>query len=123
MNKFEINVPEELHQDSVKLVCSFAEAMASKLRKSEIKYGYSNGWLTDDWADLARKELRNHLDKGDPLDVANYCAFLWYLGEPTCLKEDTRQAKFNALKDNLLKKIKEQDKLNILTKEMVDYWK
>jgi hypothetical protein len=77
-------VPSQLHRDSVNLVWRFSSAMAEKLRKSELKYGYDNKWKDFSWADECRSQLQQHIDKGDPLDVANYCAFLWYLKEPTC---------------------------------------
>lgn len=77
-------VPSELHKDTVNLLCKFSSAMAEKLRKSEIKYGYANKWKNQEWADECRNSLVQHIKKGDPLDVANYCAFLWYLKEPTC---------------------------------------
>jgi DNA repair exonuclease SbcCD ATPase subunit len=32
--------------------------------------------------DECRVKLREHVEKGDPLDVAAYCAFLWYHGQP-----------------------------------------
>ena len=76
-------VPSQLHRDTVNLVWQFSSAMAKKLRKSELKYGYDNKWKDNDWADECRKQLQHHIDKGDPLDVANYCAFLWYMKETT----------------------------------------
>lgn len=77
-------VPSELHRDTVNLVWRFSSAMAEKLRKSELKYGYSNKWNDMDWDDECRRQLHRHIEKGDPLDVANYCAFLWHLKAPTC---------------------------------------
>lgn len=77
-------VPSDLHRDTVNLVWQFSSVMANKLRKSEINYGYSNKWKDKGWADECRSQLQCHIDKGDPVDVANYCAFLWYLKEPTC---------------------------------------
>ena len=76
-------VPSELHRDTVNLVWQFSSAMAEKLRKAEIKYGYNDKWKNSNWADECRNQLQRHIDKGDPLDVANYCAFLWYIKEPT----------------------------------------
>jgi Lon protease-like protein len=73
--------PIPLHPDTEALVQRFAEAMRNKLAKAERKYGYSNLWKNDDWLDECRAKLIDHLHKGDPLDVANYCAFLWHHGE------------------------------------------
>jgi hypothetical protein len=75
--------PGDLHPDSVELIAAFATAMAAKLRKAQIKYGYSNGWKDPNWMDECRQKLVEHLAKGDPRDVANYCAFLWHHGEST----------------------------------------
>src|SRR5690606_15339082 len=50
---------------------------------AEKKYGYSDGWASPDWMDECRAKLIEHLGKGDPRDVAAYCAFLWHHGEST----------------------------------------
>lgn len=81
-----IDMPEGLDPSTARLVVRFAQAMAEKLRAAEVKYGYSNLWLDDDWMDECRAKLREHLEKGDPRDVANYCAFLWHHGESTAGK-------------------------------------
>ena len=70
-----------LHPDTESLVSRFAAAMRNKLANAERKYGYSNLWANGDWMDECRTKLVEHLNKGDPLDVANYCAFLWHHGE------------------------------------------
>jgi len=75
--------PPELHPNSAALVKAFATALARKLAEAEQKYGYSDGWASPDWMDECRRQLRLHVDKGDPRDVAAYCAFLWYHGERT----------------------------------------
>lgn len=72
------------------LVCRFADALADKLAASERKYGYSDDWLRTDWMDQCRENLVKHVQKGDPLDVAAYCAFLWHHGQTT-----TRKAPFD----------------------------
>lgn len=74
---------EGLHPDTKDLVIRFSIALAEKLRMAEIKYGYSNAWLSSDWMDECRDKLYNHLQKGDPRDVAAYCAFLWHHNEST----------------------------------------
>ncbi|KQT59958.1 hypothetical protein ASG52_19730 [Methylobacterium sp. Leaf456] len=65
------------------LVDRFAAALKSKLRASEAKYGWQNGWLKDDWATDCQRDLLRHVGKGDPLDVAAYAAFCWHHGWKT----------------------------------------
>lgn len=69
---------EELHQDTRDLVESFAAALAMKLLRTQRKRGLTNDWAATDWLDEARAELRRHVEKGDPLDVAAYSAFLFH---------------------------------------------
>ncbi|EEE04603.1 hypothetical protein [Burkholderia multivorans] len=76
-------IPAELHHDTAKLVRRFARALANKLLAAQRKYGYSDNWMRDDWADECRAELMRHIQKGDPRDVAAYCAFLWHHNELT----------------------------------------
>lgn len=75
--------PEGLHYETGILVARFAEAMAAKLLAAQEKYGFSDGWMQPDWMDECRAKLAEHVAKGDPRDVAAYCAFLWHHGEPT----------------------------------------
>ena len=75
----------ELHPSTAALVWNFAVALARKLRDAEKKYGYSDGWRAKDWMDECRTKLVEHVAKGDPRDVAAYCAFLWHHGERTAL--------------------------------------
>ena len=59
-------------------VDKLAQAMKNKLAEKR-EQGY-HGWETckhGDWVQL----LINHVDKGDPIDVANFCAFLFARGE------------------------------------------
>ncbi|MGE0329730.1 MAG: hypothetical protein AB7P37_03445 [Ramlibacter sp.] len=72
-----------LHPATVNLVVRFARALAKKLAAAEVKYGYSDGWMSPDWMDECRGKLLEHIAKGDPLDVAAYCAFLWSHREST----------------------------------------
>lgn len=76
---------EGLNPATAKLVADFAYALALKLRKAQDKYGYSDGWAEPDWMHECREALVNHVAKGDPLDVAAYCAFLHFHGQPTRL--------------------------------------
>lgn len=66
------------HPDDV-AVDQFAEAMKAKLADARAK-GRS-GWQDCDPAELSYM-LREHVEKGDPRDVANFCMFLWSLGKP-----------------------------------------
>lgn len=76
--KTEITLPDELHKDTAALVVRFAQALAVKLRKAEVKHGYSTDWQRDDWEEKCHEDMLEHLQKGDPLDVAAYCAFMWF---------------------------------------------
>lgn len=55
-----------------------AQAMKAKLAKKR-EQGYS-GWVDCDSKHLSQL-LREHVDKGDPVDVANFCAFLLSNGD------------------------------------------
>lgn len=81
--KLTIHVPESLNLFTQALVIEFAEAMASKFRKAELKYGYNNGWMESDWEEECLEKFQEHVKKGDPLDVANFCAFIWHHGWKT----------------------------------------
>ena len=59
-------------------VDKLAKAMKDKLAKKR-EQGY-RGWETCKHGDLVQL-LINHVDKGDPIDVANFCAFLFARGE------------------------------------------
>jgi hypothetical protein len=83
-----VTVPDGLHPQTRDLVGRFAEALAGKLRRAEEKYGYGDGWRTDDWEAKCRDDLRVHLGKGDPLDVAIYAAFMWERGWSTSGPDD-----------------------------------
>ncbi len=90
--RVEIDVPNSLNRNTVALVCNFASSLATKLREAERKHGYGDGWKSPNWMDQCRADLMAHIDKGDPLDVAAYCAFLWYHGEKTSLISQNQQA-------------------------------
>jgi hypothetical protein len=76
----------ELHPRTRDLVSRFSVALAGKLAAAERKYGYTDGWADDDWMEECRGKLIEHVAKGDPIDVAAYCAFLWHHGEYTELR-------------------------------------
>lgn len=77
----------KLMPTTAKLVLDFAKALADKLAAAEVKYGYGDSWATPDDEDWPHPkcftDLVKHLQKGDPRDVAIYCAFLWYHGLST----------------------------------------
>lgn len=69
---------ESAHPDDI-AVDALATAMKFKLAKQRSK-GYG-GWDTDCTQQRLSDLLRGHVDKGDPTDVANFCAFLSARGE------------------------------------------
>lgn len=69
---------EPQHPDDA-AVDALSAAMKAKLAKQRAK-GYG-GWDTDCTQQRLSDMLRNHIDKGDPVDVANFCAFLFARGE------------------------------------------
>lgn len=76
----EIPVGSPAEQPIRDLVSRFAAALLEKLIAAEAKYGWRNGWLRNDWADKCRADMQRHIEKGDPRDVAAYCAFMWHHG-------------------------------------------
>jgi hypothetical protein len=77
----------ELHPRTADLVNRFAAALKEKLATAQEKYGYSDGWADPCWVDECRAKLIEHVHKGDPRDVAAYCAFLWHHGARCGLEE------------------------------------
>jgi hypothetical protein len=76
------------------LVWNFALALGSKLAAAEKKYGYSDGWRDKDWEKNCQAKLLEHVGKGDPRDVAAYCAFMWAHGwktVPSAAQPDWRE--------------------------------
>jgi hypothetical protein len=76
-------IPSELHPDTKKLVTEFCTALAKKLYKAQLKYGYDADWKQDGWPSQCQAHFHQHIAKGDPRDVAAYCAFMWYHGWKT----------------------------------------
>ncbi|WP_180937435.1 hypothetical protein [Herbaspirillum seropedicae] len=66
------------HPDDV-AVDLFATVMKQKLAQARDKGRV--GWEQCDPVELSVM-LRQHVEKGDPRDVANFCMFLWSLGKP-----------------------------------------
>jgi hypothetical protein len=78
--------PRGLDADTADLVVRFSRALADKFFIAQEKYGYANRWLESgyEWPEPdCADRLLEHLAKGDPRDVAAYCAFLWHFGLPT----------------------------------------
>lgn len=66
------------------LVERFSAALLAKLQAARVKYGYeADGFLSTDWETDCLGGLLQHVDKGDPRDVAAYCAFMWHHGWST----------------------------------------
>ena len=80
----QIAEPAAVHPDDV-AVDALAALMKAKLAKQRGK-GYS-GWDTDCTQEHLSNLLRSHVNKGDPVDVANFCAFLAARGEMICLTD------------------------------------
>lgn len=74
-------------QEDEAAVDRFAVAMKEKLARARRKG--RGGWKECDPRDL-RLMLRDHVEKGDPRDVANFCMFLWNLGHGIAQKEEER---------------------------------
>lgn len=62
------------------LVDGFTVALRMKLYKAEAKYGWNDAWMRPDWREELLDEIETHLNKGDPIDVAAFCAFAWHHG-------------------------------------------
>ena len=73
-------VPDGLNPQTTDLVLRFSSALAEKLYKAERKYGRSTDWMRKDWYNDCLQSLWEHIEKGDPMDVAAYCAFMWHHG-------------------------------------------
>ncbi|WP_176583092.1 ead/Ea22-like family protein [Klebsiella michiganensis] len=76
-------MPLGLHPDTQKLVTDFCTALAEKLYKAQLKYGYDADWKQDGWPSQCQAHFQQHIAKGDPSDVAAYCAFMWWHGWST----------------------------------------
>ena len=81
-----LNLPEGLHIETKVLIIKFAEALGHKLLLAQSKHGYSVEWKNPNNVPFIQLDLEKHMRKGDPLDVAAYCAFLEYHGAATCDK-------------------------------------
>lgn len=73
----------QVHPNTADLVLRFATALARKLGAAEAKYGYGDSWSDDHWRTKCETDFVAHVCKGDPRDVAAYCAFMWHHGWST----------------------------------------
>ena len=62
------------------MVHGFAAAMGDKLARAQAKHGYADNWAAAGWQGDLITQLLDHVRKGDPIDVAAYCAFAWAHG-------------------------------------------
>lgn len=67
-----------LEDGAVQLVHDFAAALLRKLAAAQAKYGFEGNWREAGWQGDLILQLLDHVRKGDPLDVAAYCAFAWH---------------------------------------------
>lgn len=72
-----------MHPDSEKLLNACFYELRLKMIKNQEKYGWSNEWLTENWEQECLSEMRKHIDKGDPKDIAIYAMFMIYRGWST----------------------------------------
>lgn len=76
------------------LVAGFAQALLEKLDKTGIDRENAHAWMEDGWADTLRRALREHVEKGDPRDVAAYSAFAWHHGWSLAASDADRKREF-----------------------------
>lgn len=88
------SMPLGLHPDTQKLVAEFCTALAGKLYKAQLKYGYDTDWKQDWWQSQCQAKFYQHIAKGDPRDVAAYCAFMWWHGWSTKTPESLESRTF-----------------------------
>lgn len=113
------SMPLGLHPDTQKLVAGFCTALAEKLYKAQLKYGYDTDWKQDGWPSQCQANFHQHIAKGDPRDVAAYCAFMWWHGWSTkpaeCLESRTVTVKLpdyrNTYKSPLADEVEHQVRL------------
>jgi hypothetical protein len=56
---------------------SFAQVLFDKMVEAERKHGWKGAWKTVPTEKL-QADMVEHIQKGDPRDVAGYCMFLWF---------------------------------------------
>jgi hypothetical protein len=87
--------PQSAPSDDLEdLVARFSKALLAKLKLA--RANGRSGWEFDDWEEHCQAGLLRHLAKGDPRDVAAYCAFMWHHGWAT--KAADRQSQAESVK-------------------------
>lgn len=89
----------------------FAQAMKEKLAAAREKG--RGGWQTCSREDLSWM-LRDHVAKGDPRDVANFCMFLWNLGHGISAPTDAERTERAAHSDAQHSPLTEAERLRRL---------
>lgn len=91
--KVEIDIPDGLRPETVRLVTGFATAMAAKLMVTQVKRANEEDILdrrewdqVGPWEYELNRCLVAAVGKGDPIDVAAYAAFAWGLKYRTSLR-------------------------------------
>ena len=104
------------------LVARFSAALLEKLKAAREKYGYGDeGWRDDDWMGECQIKLLSHLVKGDPRDVAAYCAFMWHHGWPTIAPDDELNGCREALRKVTVKNAQNEAKISDLNDMVLRY--
>lgn len=81
------------------LVNAFSAALLAKLEAAKEKYNYNDDWEEDGWQDSLNHQLLDHLKKGDPIDVAAYCAFAWFHDWKVSLSVDSEIVRWHRFKN------------------------
>ncbi|SPB16488.1 hypothetical protein NOV72_03688 [Caballeronia novacaledonica] len=79
------------HQDDV-AVDRFAQVMKEKMADAR---GKGRGGWESASPELLSRMLREHVEKGDPRDVANFCMMLWTMSAPIAPSADSRDARYD----------------------------
>lgn len=99
MEQIAPSILEKLNPDTRSLVDHFAKALAEKLAVAQEKYGFTADWLKNDWRAECIEHFHQHVAKGDPRDVAAYCAFMWHHGWSTTPSPARPEVRAKTLED------------------------
>lgn len=61
----------------------FSRILVAKLMQNEQKHKFGFSWKKSDWKEQLQRDLPEHVEKGDPRDVAIYAMFAWFHNWPT----------------------------------------